>query len=90
MSKQHLTIDYNLNSSRFSQKKGYSLDIEHTFDKKIDRNRWQECTIPISLQCIAKIDSFVGNYLFDIINIYLNPNNGINIWKKRYFQKTLV
>ena len=66
------------------------MDIEYTLDRKIDRNRWQECTIPISLPYIVKIDSFVGNYVLDINNIYLNHNNGIKIWKKIYFQKTFV
>ena len=87
MCKQHLKIDYNLNSSRFGQKKEQSLDIEYTLDKKMDRNRWQECSISISLRGIAKIDSFVGNYVFDVINIYLNHNNMELKSGKRYIFK---
>ena len=77
MNKQHLRIDYNVNSPSFGQRKGPSLDIEYNLEEKMDPNNWQQYPISISWPYISKIGSFIGNYVFDII--YLNHNNGKSV-----------
>ena len=66
-----------LNSPSFGQRKGPSLEIEYNLEEKMDPNRWQEYPISISWPYIAKVGSFVSNYVFDII--YLNHNHGKSI-----------
>ena len=70
MSQQHLKNDYNLNSPSFDQKKMSSLHIEYTLEEKMNPNKWQKYLISMLWLHIAKIGSFIGNYVSDMI--YLN------------------
>ena len=78
MSKQHLKIDYNLNSASFGEQNRSCVEFEYNLKEKTDPQMARMSHYNFN---IAKNGSFISNYLFEII--HLNHNNGKN-QSKRY------